>query len=160
MEKENNVNFVQVLDDPYMPKTPLKYELCNGAEITSASTISTTLGEEYECLDDHIEQALEEQKRSSIKSKFKSIEKDEKVNHPNYYNRYSVEVIEMARRIWGDEAMKTAAEITAFIYRMRAGVKPDNPVKQDLDKEEFWLNYAKKLQKVDRSILKERNPNL
>lgn len=71
----------------------------------------------------------------------------EKVNHPDYYNRYSVEVIEMARRIWGDEAMRVAAEITAFIYRMRAGVKPDNPVGQDLDKEEFWLNYAKWLGK-------------
>lgn len=71
----------------------------------------------------------------------------EKVNHPDYYNRYSVEVIEMARRIWGDEAMRVAAEITAFIYRMRAGVKPDNPVGQDLDKEEFWLNYAKGLGK-------------
>ena len=74
-----------------------------------------------------------------------NVDTEEKVNHPNYYNRYSVEVIEMARRIWGDEAMKTCAEITAFIYRMRAGVKPDNPIQQDIDKEEFWLNYAKKL---------------
>lgn len=93
--------------------------------------------EEYGDIDGHIEKSLEEMKH------------DEKINHPNYYNRYSVEVIEMARRIWGDEAMKTAAEITAFIYRMRAGVKPDNPVKQDLDKEEFWLNYAKKLKNKD-----------
>lgn len=90
--------------------------------------------EEYGNIDDHIEEALKERKRE-----------EEKVNHPNYYNRYSVEVIEMARRIWGDEAMKTAAEITAFIYRMRAGVKPDNPISQDLAKEDFWLNYAKKI---------------
>lgn len=54
---------------------------------------------------------------------------EQQTQHPNYYNRYSVEVIEMARRIWGDEAMKVAGEITAFIYRMRAGVKPDNPAK-------------------------------
>ena len=90
--------------------------------------------EECENIDDHIEEALKERKRE-----------EEKVKHPNYYNRYSVEVIEMARRIWGDEAMKTAAEITAFIYRMRAGVKPDNPISQDLAKEDFWLNYAKKI---------------
>lgn len=70
---------------------------------------------------------------------------EQKTEHPNYYNRYSVEVIEMARRIWGDEAMKTAAEITAFIYRMRAGVKPDNPAEVDFKKEEFWLNYIKTL---------------
>ena len=45
----------------------------------------------------------------------------EMVNHPSHYNRYTIEAVEMARRIWGDEAMKTAAEITAFFYRMRLG---------------------------------------
>lgn len=69
----------------------------------------------------------------------------EMVNHPNHYNRYSVEAVEMARRIWGDEALITAAEITAFFYRMRMGLKPENSVQQELDKENFWLNYAKKL---------------
>lgn len=71
--------------------------------------------------------------------------KTDKVNSPDYYNRYSVEVVEMARRIWGDEAMKTAAEITAFIYRMRMGTKPDNPIEQDFEKEEWWLRYKNKL---------------
>ena len=51
----------------------------------------------------------------------------------------------MARRIWGDEAMKTAAEITAFFYRMRLGLKDDNPIEQELAKEKFWLDYSKKL---------------
>jgi hypothetical protein len=69
----------------------------------------------------------------------------EKVNHPSHYNRYSIEAVEMARRIWGDEALITAAEITAFFYRMRMGLKPENSVQQELDKEEFWLNYAKSL---------------
>lgn len=67
------------------------------------------------------------------------------VNHPDYYNRYSVEVVEMARRIWGDEAMKAACEITAFIYRMRAGIKPDNPVEQDIRKETWWLDKYKEI---------------
>ena len=49
----------------------------------------------------------------------------EMVNHPNHYNRYSVEAVEMARRIWGDEALITAAEITAFFYRMRMGLNAD-----------------------------------
>ena len=69
----------------------------------------------------------------------------EQVNHPSHYNLYSVEVIDMARRIWGDEAMKTACEITAFIYRMRAGLKEGNPIEQDLAKEAFWLNYRDKI---------------
>lgn len=30
-------------------------------------------------------------------------EKKEAVNHPSHYNDYDVEVIEMMRRIWGDE---------------------------------------------------------
>ena len=71
--------------------------------------------------------------------------KYEMVNHPSHNNRYSIEAVEMARRIWGDEAMKTAAEITAFFYRMRMGLKPENSVQQELEKEEFWLNYAKNL---------------
>ena len=69
----------------------------------------------------------------------------EMVNHPSHYNRYSIEAVEMARRIWGDEALIKAAEITAFFYRMRMGLKPENSVKQELDKENFWLDYAKKL---------------
>lgn len=131
-EKNANVNYVHV-EYKDAPKRPLDF-------YTSKSCTLKTSDDEYdemeECkdIDDHIEQALKERKRG-----------EEKVNHPNYYNRYSVEVIEMARRIWGDEAMKTAAEITAFIYRMRAGVKPDNSIEQDLAKEDFWLNYAKKI---------------
>lgn len=74
-----------------------------------------------------------------------NLRESDAVNSPKYYNRYSVEVVEMARRIWGDEAMKTAAEITAFIYRMRAGIKPDNPWEQDIGKEEWWLNYRAKI---------------
>lgn len=71
--------------------------------------------------------------------------KYEMVNHPSHYNRYPIEAVEMARRIWGDEAMYTAAQITAFFYRMRLGLKPENSVVQELNKEEFWLNYADKI---------------
>lgn len=78
-------------------------------------------------------------------SETKQEQKSDAVNHPNYYNKYSVEVFEMARRIWGDKAMKTACEITAFIYRMRAGLKPDNPIEQDLNKESWWLDKIKEL---------------
>lgn len=79
----------------------------------------------------------------------------EMVNHPSHYNRYPIEAIEMARRIWGDEAMYTAAQITAFFYRMRLGLKPENSVEQELNKEEFWLNYA---QKIAQDMESKKNP--
>lgn len=131
-EKNANVNYVHVEYNDE-PKRPLDFYASTSCTLKTSDDEYDKM-EECENIDDHIEQALKERKRD-----------EEKVNHPNYYNRYSVEVIEMARRIWGDEAMKTAAEITAFIYRMRAGVKPDNSIEQDLAKEDFWLNYAKKI---------------
>lgn len=63
------------------------------------------------------------------------------INHPGYYNRYTVEAVDMARKIWGDAAIIQAAEITAFFYRMRAGVKEGVAFEQDLAKEQWWLNY-------------------
>lgn len=144
-EKNANVNYVHVDYNDDKPKRPLEYYVSEDG--SSSCSMRTPDDDEYEkmevCenIDDHIEQALKERKQTLKERK----RDEEKVNHPTYYNRYSVEVIEMARRIWGDEAMKTAAEITAFIYRMRAGVKPDNPIEQDLAKEDFWLNYAKKI---------------
>ena len=69
----------------------------------------------------------------------------EHVNHPKYYNNYSVEVIDMMVSIYGIEATVTWCEMTAFKYRMRVGNKPDNPVEYDLDKERWYLNKAKEL---------------
>ena len=78
--------------------------------------------------------------------------KYEYVNHPSHYNRYPIEAVEMARRIWGDEAMEKAAEITAFFYRMRLGLKPDIAVEQDIEKEDFWLDYARKLRESNGAV--------
>lgn len=72
-----------------------------------------------------------------------TMEKREEVNHPSRYNQYSVETIEMMRGIWGDEAVKLFCEMTAFKYRMRLGHK-DN-LEQDMAKEQWYLNYMKKL---------------
>lgn len=138
-DKKTNVDYVRVEYDDEKNERPLDYYASeNGSCSCSMKTSDVEcngIEPTYGSIDDHIDRALEERRKA----------KEEKVNHPNYYNRYSVEVVEMARRIWGDEAMKTAAEITAFIYRMRAGAKPDNPIGQDLAKEEFWLNYAKNI---------------
>ncbi len=64
-------------------------------------------------------------------------------DHPKYYNKYSIEAVDMATKIWGKDAMRQCAEITAFFYRMRAGYK-DNIV-NDLNKEKWWLDKAKTL---------------
>lgn len=71
----------------------------------------------------------------------------EMVDHPTHYNNYSVEVIDMMRKIWGAEATALWCEMTAFKYRMRLGLKPDNPISQDLDKEAWYLARANELRK-------------
>ena len=70
----------------------------------------------------------------------------EMVNHPQHYNNYSMEVIDMMEKIWGCEYTALWCEMTAFKYRMRMGTKPgDNSIQQDLKKEEWYLNKAKEL---------------
>lgn len=66
----------------------------------------------------------------------------EKVVNPDHYNRYDVEVLEMARRIWGEKAVDDFLKISAFKYRMRAGFKGD--FKIDLQKEVNCLKLRKK----------------
>lgn len=67
----------------------------------------------------------------------------ELVNSPDHYNQYPIEAIEMAIKIWGEEAVKTHCEITAFKYRMRLGHKDE--VETDMAKEQWYLDYAKNL---------------
>ncbi len=79
----------------------------------------------------------------------------EMVEHPSHYNKYDVECIEMMRRIWGNEAVAIWCKLTAFKYRMRLGEKPDNSIKQDLNKEKFLLDYAKNL-KINKDTMGEK----
>lgn len=67
----------------------------------------------------------------------------EQVNHPNHYNDYPIECIEMMCRIWGNEAIAQWCEITAFKYRMRLGHK--DAIEQDMAKEQWYLAKAKEL---------------
>lgn len=69
----------------------------------------------------------------------------EQVNHPNHYNQYSIEVIDMMIAIFGEEKTADWCEMTAYKYRMRMGTKPDNSIDQDLAKEKWYLNKAKEL---------------
>lgn len=63
--------------------------------------------------------------------------------NPSHYKQYSIEVIEMMRKIWGDEAVAIHCELTAFKYRMRAGMKGEFAV--CIEKEEWYINKAKEI---------------
>lgn len=74
-----------------------------------------------------------------------SPEKYEEVNHPQHYNNYDVEVIDMMERVFGREAVITFCKLNAFKYRMRAGTKPGQSADKDLNKERWYLNKMNEL---------------
>lgn len=65
------------------------------------------------------------------------------VEHPLHYNQYPVETIVMMERVFGREKTIDFCLLSAFKYRMRLGHK-DN-IQQDLEKEQWYLDYAAKL---------------
>lgn len=69
----------------------------------------------------------------------------EEINHPDHYNVYDVEVVEMMERIFGIEETMSWCKLNAFKYRMRAGEKPTSTVEKDLKKEKWCLNKYKEL---------------
>jgi len=74
-------------------------------------------------------------------------EKYEEVNHPQHYNNYDVEVIDMMERVFGREATITFCKLNAFKYRMRAGTKPGQSADKDLNKERWYLDKKEELEK-------------
>jgi len=75
----------------------------------------------------------------------------ENVNHPQHYNNYSKEVIDMMVDIFGEEDTIKFCEMNAFKYRMRMGTKPGNDINQDLEKEKWYLNKADELRRVKKN---------
>ncbi len=74
---------------------------------------------------------------------------EEQVNHPARYNQYPIEAIDMMEAIWGRKAVIDFCLMNAFKYRMRLGHK-DN-VKQDMAKEQWYLNKANELSDKDKN---------
>ncbi len=68
----------------------------------------------------------------------------DKIN-PNHYKKFSIETIDMMVAIWGKEAVAIHCEITAFKYKMRAGYKFTEAVKDDFEKAKWYLDKAKEL---------------
>lgn len=85
--------------------------------------------------------------KEEIEQKTETSTQYEYVNHPTHYNNYSMEVIDMMVKLWGPENTATFCEMNAYKYRMRLGLKPENPIDQDLKKEKWYLDKAKSIRK-------------
>src|SRR5574344_1515119 len=71
--------------------------------------------------------------------------KQEKVNHPNHYTNYPIEVIDMMISIFGKEDVAKYCLINAYKYRMRLGLKNPDHFQEDFEKEQWYLNKYKEL---------------
>lgn len=79
------------------------------------------------------------------------------VKHPNHYNVYDVEVLDMMAAIWGNEAVALWCKMTAFKYRMRMGYKKGVDITFDFKKEQECLELMRKYQALSE---KENSDNL
>lgn len=69
----------------------------------------------------------------------------EYVNHPKHYNYKGKECWDEMYEQFGPEATISFCCLNAYKYVYRAGSKPNNSTRQDLDKGFVYLNHAKKL---------------
>ena len=68
------------------------------------------------------------------------------VKHPNHYNIYDIEVLDMMAAIWGNSAVALWCKMTAFKYRMRMGYKKGVDIEFDFKKEQECLELMRKYQ--------------
>lgn len=73
-----------------------------------------------------------------------SKEKYDYIN-PNHYKNYSKEAIDIMIAAYGKEKVAIFCELSALKYRLRMGLKPDQPIEQDLAKEKWYLDKVKEL---------------
>ena len=88
-----------------------------------------------------IEKAMVDAELKPLKEKY------EEVNHPDHYNQYDVEVIDMMERVFGKEETAIFCKLNAFKYRQRMGNKPGQDILKDLAKEKWYLAKKKELEK-------------
>ena len=88
-----------------------------------------------------IEKAMVDAELKPLKDKY------EEVNHPDHYNQYDVEVIDMMERVFGKEETAIFCKLNAFKYRQRMGNKPGQDILKDLAKEKWYLAKKKELEK-------------
>ena len=163
----NETNLINKMNENLTRKTPLAYAIppiddrpsidINENKVP-ANAYPTKYCKDIHKINEMIQKSkeLEERVNTCLKTKnnecidsvpTKSINNEsyEMVNHPDHYNNYDKEVIDMIEAIWGTEKAAIWCEITAFKYRMRMGTKPDNDIIQDINKEKWYLNKFKEL---------------
>ena len=92
--------------------------------------------------------ALEMNHPSVLREETKPVSDNyEEVNHPDHYNQYDVEVIDMMERIFGKAETAIFCKLNAFKYRQRMGNKPGQSFLKDLAKEKWYLAKKKELEK-------------
>ena len=74
--------------------------------------------------------------------------------NPKHYQRMSKEVWEMMIDVWGKEKYIAFCEMNAFKYRMRAGLKPTQPMERELEKANWYELQAMKLRNEGNDIQK------
>ena len=65
--------------------------------------------------------------------------------NPSHYKTGQFETIEMMIAIWGVEACISFCEMSAFKYRQRMGLKPEQPIERDLSKAKWYEAKALEL---------------
>ena len=65
--------------------------------------------------------------------------------NPMHYQSNTMEVWEMMLKIWGKDKFVAFCEMNAFKYRMRAGLKKDQPIERDLNKAKWYENKVREL---------------
>jgi hypothetical protein len=64
---------------------------------------------------------------------------------PSHYKQYPIEIIDMMVKVFGKERVADYCLVNAYKYRMRMGLKPGQPVEQDLEKEKWYLKKYNEL---------------
>ena len=165
-------NLINKMNENLTRKTPLAYAIppiddCPPIDINEnkvpANAYPTKYCEDIHKINEMIQKSkeLEERINTCLKTKNNECVNNksyEMVNHPDHYNNYEKEVIDMIEAIWGTEKAAIWCEITAFKYRMRMGTKPDNDITQDIKKEKWYLNKFKELKSKSDRILVTPEP--
>jgi hypothetical protein len=168
----NETNLINKMNENLTRKNPLVYAIPTIDDRPSidinenkgyASACTTKYSEEgIDKINEMIQKSKELEERINTCLKTKNNEcvnkSYEMVNHPDHYNNYDKEVIDMIEAIWGTEKAAIWCEITAFKYRMRMGTKPDNDITQDIKKEKWYLNKFKELKSKSDKLLVTPEP--
>tara|TARA_R110001583_G_scaffold52300_1_gene162524 strand:+ start:2903 stop:3232 length:330 start_codon:yes stop_codon:yes gene_type:complete len=78
--------------------------------------------------------------------------KNDSFINPDHYQRSSKEVWRMMIDIWGKDKYIAFCEMNAFKYRMRAGLKPNQPMERELEKANWYETQAMKLRNESNNI--------